>query len=114
MRIKTIRLSILCLLFLHIQTAQAGWLDKLGSLLTEDNTSSAQAQSTTQSLLSNEDIGQAFKQALDIGSQKVVKELGQADAFNGDSQIRIPLPENMKTVKKWLDKVGMGGSLNDL
>lgn len=113
MKTKIIMSGTFCLLFTYAHVASASWLDKLDGLL-GSKPATEQSDSSTSSVLSNADISQAFKQALDIGSQKVVSELGKADAFNGDSQIRIPLPDSMQTVKKWLDKAGMGGSLDDL
>jgi hypothetical protein len=97
----------------------AGWFDKIseavsGQLSKEDVISTAKTvtQSVGKQSLSSEELSKAFKQAVDIGSQRVVEQLGNADGFNKDSAIRIPLPEQMQTVKKWLDKVGMGDSLN--
>jgi hypothetical protein len=114
-KITITALFVASLFFTHAQVAQANWLDKLAGFLGSDPASNEEsAPSSASSILSNEDISQAFKQALELGSKKVVSQLGEVDAFNGDSQIHIPLPENMQTVKKWLDKVGLGGSLEDL
>lgn len=97
----------------------AGWFDKIteavGDISKEDvsNISNTITQSTgSSSSLSTEELSKAFKQALDIGSQRVVEQLGKADGFNSDPAIRIPLPEQMQTVKKWLGKVGLDGSLD--
>ena len=57
--------------------------------------------------LSNADISKAFKQALQIGSENVVKQLGKTDGFNADSLIHIPLPDDLKKIRKVLKKVGM-------
>jgi hypothetical protein len=95
----------------------AGWFDKLtemvGNTVSSQDVSSV-TQSVTKQSLSNEELSAAFKQALNLGSQRVVEQLGKADGFNKDAAIHIPLPEQMQTVKKWLDKVGMGGSLDSL
>ncbi len=88
----------------------AGWFDKLNEIL-EDNTSS---DSGSSSLLSNADISQAFKQALEIGSAKVVDQLGQTNGFNNDAAIHIPLPDTLNQTKSWLSQVGMSGTLDDL
>lgn len=98
-------------------SVSASWMDKLkevvGSNLSSGD-SSASGQAASKQSLSTQDLTGAFKQALDMGSQRVVKQLGQADGFNKDPAIRIPLPEKMQTVKKWLNKAGMGGSLDEL
>ncbi|MCK5099926.1 MAG: DUF4197 domain-containing protein, partial [Desulfobacteraceae bacterium] len=60
------------------------------------------------------EIGQAFKQALRIGSENVVKQLSAFDGFNTDPAIHIPLPEELQTVKKVLTKVGMSKIADNL
>lgn len=96
--------------------ASAGWFDKIKEAV--GNVSSEQVESVTgnsgSASLSTEDISAAFKQALDIGSRKVVDQLAQTDGFNKDAAIRIPLPEKMQTVKKWLGKIGMADRMDEL
>ena len=60
------------------------------------------------------EIGDAFKQALRIGTENVVKQLGVTDGFNADPSIHIPLPEELDTVKTMLSKVGMSQLVDDL
>ncbi len=60
------------------------------------------------------EMGEAFKEALQIGSENVVKQLGNIDGFNSDPAIHIPLPEELKTVKTMLSKIGMSQSVDDL
>ena len=64
--------------------------------------------------LSDTDIGAGLKEALRIGSDRVVGALGVADGFNADPKIHIPLPDSMKTVQQTLGRVGLGGTLDDL
>ena len=68
----------------------------------------------TSSELSTDDIGGAFKQALSIGAENVVSQLGKKDGFNADEAIHIPLPRNLEKVRKILKKVGMSGMVDDL
>ncbi|MFT6387919.1 MAG: hypothetical protein ACJAUP_001291 [Cellvibrionaceae bacterium] len=58
-------------------------------------------------VLSNVHISQAFKQALTIGSEKVVGQLSNVGGFNDDSAIRIPLPKNLEKARSFLGQVGM-------
>ncbi len=95
--------------------ALAGWMDKVGGLLGE----SSGSQSTSSALpsvssLSNSDMIAGLKDALRIGSENVVGQLGKSDGFNADPKIHIPLPENLQTVKSALDAVGMGSMMDDL
>ena len=94
-------------LFIVHSTVQADWLDTLQDLA-NDNTE------TSQAALSNSDIEGAFKDALTIGSENVVNQLGESGGFSEDSAIRISLPDSLQTVKSSLDMVGMGDSLDDL
>ena len=63
---------------------------------------------------SSAEIGQAFKQALRIGTENVTGQLGTTDGFNADPLIHIPLPEKLNTVKTMLSKIGMSQSVDDL
>lgn len=53
------------------------------------------------------EISEAFKQALRIGSENVVEQLGQEGGFNDDPAVHIPLPEKLDVVKSTLDKTGL-------
>jgi len=88
--------------------AQSNWLEQGSKIL-------GTVQSKTgSSSLSNEEIGGAFKDALNIGTENVVSKLGSLDGFNTDPSIHIPLPSQLDTVKKMLSKVGMSHLLDDL
>ena len=71
-------------------------------------------ESTTGNGLTSEEIGRGLKDALRVGSETVVTQLGRTDGFNGDPAIHIPLPQQLATVRKWLGKVGMASHLDDL
>jgi len=90
--------------------AEAGnnWLEKGSGLLKKYGGSSGQSSLTV------EEIGAGLKEALRVGSENVVSQLGRVDGFNTDSAIHIPLPKQLDTVKSVLDKVGMSSQLKDL
>jgi len=71
-------------------------------------------ETTTQSTLTSEEIGLGLKDALRIGSETVVSQLGREDGFNADPAIHIPLPQQLANAQNWLGKVGMAGLLDDL
>lgn len=56
--------------------------------------------------LTSDEIGRAFKQALNLGADQVVARLGKTDGFNTDSVIRILLPDDLQKARKLLKKVG--------
>jgi hypothetical protein len=95
---------------LIFSAAEAGsnWLDKGTDLLKTYGGSSEQSDITV------EEIGAGLKDALRVGSETVVAQLGRVDGFNTDPAVHIPLPKQLDTVKSVLDKVGMSSLLTDL
>ena len=106
-----------------VQPVQANWWEKgQEALKSFENSETGQKitsvisdnSGTVMSQFSNQDLEKAFRQALSIGSETVVKQLGQTDGFNADSNIHIPLPKSLNTVKKTLDRFGAGHLVGDL
>jgi hypothetical protein len=97
-------------MFLLFGTAKAGsnWLEKGTDLL------KTYGESSEQSGITVEEIAAGLRDALRVGSENVVSQLGRVDGFNTDSAVHIPLPKELDTVKSVLDKVGMSGLLKDL
>lgn len=95
---------------LHPTTAygQDKWWQKGEALL------KGAAESKTVGSLSIVDIAGGLKDALRVGTENVVGQLGKDDGFNADSNIHIPLPDTLGKVKSILGKVGMSGMLDDL
>jgi hypothetical protein len=94
--------------------AQMDWL-KSGKELLGTVNKNPQEQTTTQiSNLTNNDIAGGLKDALRVGTERVVGQLGRTDGFNADPKIHIPLPNNMLQVKKALATVGMSSMMDDL
>lgn len=58
--------------------------------------------------LSNLDIGNGLKQALDKGIDKQVSKLTQTDGFYKNQLVKIILPQELQKVDKTLRKVGLG------
>ncbi|TLM66822.1 MAG: DUF4197 domain-containing protein [Deltaproteobacteria bacterium] len=59
-------------------------------------------------------IGAGLKEALRVGSDTVVGQLGRTDGFNADPAIHIPLPKNFQKVQSTLKTLGMSSLLDDL
>lgn len=89
-------------------SAEGGWLQKGAGIFNN------LGGTKTGTELSSGEIGEAFKEALRIGSAQVVQQLGADDGFNGDPQIHIPLPRTVETAKNLLAKVGMSQIADDL
>jgi hypothetical protein len=89
--------------------AQTDWMkmgqDLLGT--TAKNQPSTTAANTTQ-------VAAGLKEALRVGSDTVVGQLGKTDGFNADPAIHIPLPKSFKSVQTTLKSLGMSSMLDDL
>ncbi|MFK7839474.1 MAG: DUF4197 domain-containing protein [Bdellovibrionales bacterium] len=72
------------------------------------------AGKTSLTSLSNTDIIQGLKEALNIGSTNVVSQLGTLNGFNTDPTIRIPLPDTLSKVDSALSTIGMNTLTSDL
>jgi len=99
--------------------ACAGWMDQIGGILNDAGNNAGDSKPTATAMpsvagLSNSDMIAGLKDALRVGSERVVGKLGKTDGFNGDPKIHIPLPENLQTVKSALSAVGMGAMMDDL
>lgn len=111
---KTSGMMLAILIFFSSSVFSEGswWQKGLGLLKNSDE--SKPLTDTVRAALDNDDIAAAFKEALRIGSDNVVKQLGVVDGFNADPVIHIPLPEQLATVKQLLGKVGMSPVVDDL
>jgi hypothetical protein len=59
-------------------------------------------------------IGQALKQALQVGTENAVKLTGRPDGYYRNQAIKILLPENLKAVESGLRTVGYGAQVDAL
>lgn len=64
--------------------------------------------------LSTDEIAAGLREALRVGTSRVVEQVGTVDGFNGDQNIRIPLPGPLKDVQSMLKRVGMADMADDL
>lgn len=91
--------------------ADGSWWDKGASILKNLHEGNDETIATEPSFT---EIGQAFKQALSIGTKNVVSQLGTIDGFYTDPSIHIPLPEELNIIKTMLSKIGMSQLVEDL
>ncbi len=88
--------------------AQFDWLKKGQELL------GGQVPGQSPTALNPTQVGAGLKEALRVGSERVVGQLGAVDGFNSDPAIHIPLPGSLDKVRSALSAVGMSGMLDDL
>ena len=64
--------------------------------------------------LSNQDMAAGLREALRVGSERVVSRVGTTDGFNLDPEIHIPLPGSFQKVQSALKAVGLSGLADDV
>ena len=97
-------------------SSAAGLLDKIQKTIM-DTTSSATGGSSsgaTANGLSTEQITEGLKEALRVGTETVVEQIGTVDGYNGDPAIHIPLPEKMQQAQELLRKFGLSGMADEV
>jgi len=83
----------------HAVQAQS-FLDRLKSVIG--------LEKKTDQPLSQSDIAQGLKEALQVATKTVVSTLGKTDGFNTNASIHIPLPPDLKRANSLLKKIGLG------
>ncbi|MDX2465260.1 MAG: DUF4197 domain-containing protein [Porticoccus sp.] len=115
---KTTFLLGMSLLLLQLPVNAGSWWDTgkelLGGVVGGETGNTANNATKTLSGLSVEDISAGLKDALKVGTENVVAQLGKPEGFNLDENIHIPLPAEIEQAKKLLDSVGMGNMLGEL
>ena len=101
----------LSLLMFSMAVNAASWWESGRQLLESATGTSTETSSASLNNLSVEEIAAGLKDALKVGTGKVVSQLGANDGFLADEQIHIPLPAQIQQAKALLEKVGMGASL---
>ena len=108
--LATMAIGIAALIVLLPQPARAqtDWLKKGQELL------GTATQSPVATTTDTSQVAAGLKEALRVGSDTVVKQLGRPDGFNADPAIHIPLPKSFTTVQSALKPLGMSYLLDDL
>ncbi|GLR12719.1 hypothetical protein GCM10007907_15090 [Chitinimonas prasina] len=72
----------------------------------------AQAEGLDQ--LNNKDAASGLKEALTQAATVAVGQLGKADGFLGNSEVKIPLPDGLRKAEKLLRTLGQGERADEL
>jgi hypothetical protein len=92
-------------LALNSTLISADWLSKLKESIGKKDAEQA---------LSTDEVGGGLKEALRVGTDTVVGNLGQKGGFNLDPQIHIPLPKQLDNARSILSTFGMDSMLVEL
>ncbi len=105
--ISTLGAVVFCTLVLAGASAHAqSWLDRVKDLFKSEQENAA--------ALTADEISGALRDALRVGTERVVSTLGRTDGFNKAADVHIPLPGALKKVQSALAKIGMSGVTDDL
>lgn len=85
------------------QPANAGWGDFFDKFLQSDSGSAATTAIT--GALSNDDIVAGLKEALSNGVEKAINELGRPDGFLANTDLKIPMPDSLRTIESTLRRL---------
>jgi Protein of unknown function (DUF4197) len=87
-------------------------LNKVITLPSTGGGSAATGSSASQ--LNISEITQGLKEALKVGSERVVGQIGSAGGYENDPTIHIPLPEKLQQAQGWLNKLGLSSLADDV
>lgn len=104
----TIRLSLLVLVAMTLSmSVNAGWQDWLKEA---DEIIKSQSGNTGQSVLSSSlsesQIAQGLKEALQVGVKKAIDNLGRENGYLQDQAVKILMPEQLRKVEDMLRSIG--------
>ena len=111
MSIRTTTKTMLAAAALLLLTATSAWSQS--SLLKQGLNMLSSGSSSSGSLTQTE-MGDGLKEALRVGTEAVVSQLGRTGGFYGDTAIHIPLPGQLATVQKALQAAGYSSLVDDL
>jgi len=103
---KTAASLLAALVLLAPPAAAQSWLDKAGDAL-KSLQGSGQSEGGGAGL-SDARIVDGLKEALSVGADRVVADLGAAGGFLEDPQVHIPLPDDLRRAQELLAGVGLG------
>ncbi len=94
--------------------AHASFLDKLKGAVDQVTGSGGTSGSATTGGLATDQIIAGLKEALRVGAERVVSQVGAVDGFNADPQIHIPLPDQLAKVQDIMRKFGLSALADDV
>jgi uncharacterized protein DUF4197 len=107
---RSLAIVVLSLALLWSDTAHA----QLDQLLKQLPQIPGTGQTTPAGSLGDVKIGQALKEALQVGTENAVKLTGKTDGYFANQAIKILLPERLKSLESGLRLVGYGPQVDEL
>ncbi len=92
-----------------------GFFDRIKNAVTSKDVQDVTSEVIlTPNGLSQEEISGGLREALRVGTENVVSQLGQSGGFEKDSNIHIPLPATLAQVDRVLGRFGLSNLTDDL
>lgn len=111
---RTAAVALSAALILTGAAAEASFLDKLKGAVDQVTSGSGGSGSATTGGLATEQIVAGLKEALRVGAERVVAQVGAVDGFNADPKIHIPLPDQLAKAQDIMRKFGLGAMADDV
>jgi|UPI000380BADD hypothetical protein len=104
----------LCCASLPTQAMAIDWMQQATGVLGQLQQPQGATQQSRGSDLSQNEMVKGLKEALTVGTGRVVSQLSRQNGFLKDRSIHIPLPNQLAQVRSTLAQFGMSGALDDL
>ena len=97
-----------------LKDANSGFWDQAIDIYKKASSDASQGSNVSDSTLTNQELINGFKQALDIGVKRAVSLASRPGGFWDNPQIHIPLPSKLQTGANLLRRVGLGSQVDAL
>jgi len=104
---RTTTILVLAILAALSACTETQWQQAGFDILNQLNTNGAAP-------LSAGEIDAGLREALRVGSERVVAQVGSVDGFNADTAIRIPLPKELAEARDLARKFGLDRTFNEV
>ena len=91
-----------------------GFLDKLKNAAGAVTSPGGSTSGGGADALATDEIIAGLREALRVGTENVVGQIGTTDGFNADPNIHIPLPPDLQKVQGLLRKFGLSGMADEV
>ena len=114
MLFKTAAVVTLCFSALASPAHAQSFMDKLKNAAGAITAPSGSTSGSSATSLGTNEIIAGLREALRVGTENVVGQIGSADGFNADPNIHIPLPPDLQKVQGILRKFGLSGMADEV
>ncbi|MBL4908029.1 MAG: DUF4197 family protein, partial [Sneathiella sp.] len=111
---RVLSLSAILVLALNVGSAEADLLKGLQDTLKKAVAPSGSSKSGSASALGISEITKGLKEALKVGTERVVGQIGAKGGYEDDPKIHIPLPKKMRQAQSFMRQFGLSAMADDV